>query len=557
MTLSRRDSPLCEHRGWLALACVIALAFQLAIIARSELIAPDTVVFLRMAQSLPDFDRVVHQFAQHPGHPLLIKLVHDAFNLSLEPSGWVTAARIVSGVAGVLLVVAIWLLTGELFDRSTANVAAILTACLSEVRINAADGLSDAPHVALFCLAFWMLSRAVRTRCLGWFLVCGLCSGLAYWIRPEGLAVAGVAVGFLGMQLFSTRWAPRRHSLRALAAVGVCAALVVWPYAQRTQGLTRKLVQKEHFATWRNKILPTAPTPHSTKPAQPNLRTSHDQPPHSQPRFLAAGPDSAQPAGESSEGSRLLSMLQRAVEVLLTRVGETYHLLLLVLISTVVLWSVPQSPRFFGQLVLLLVTAYLALLIALFCLGGYMERRHTIPLLTVIIPTSSAVLRYVLDRHYSGLGARTRLTIRVRPICSIAFCCLFFLATVPRNTMAARPENDGLQEVVEWYQHHAGAADRLVCNSQCVAFYTQKPPYVFGSLKQLRQWIEQAAAQQQRCLIVFRHGVVQEHQLAEQFTVPDSVRREHTSTVETASSRITLMIVGPLSAGNPSADRDH
>ncbi len=197
-------SPTCScwPRFWLFLAMVAAAVLELAVAARSPIIAKDGIRFIRIARALEREPRaVIQREDQHPGYPALIGLAHS---LIPRDSGvqtqraWEAAARLPPMVTGVACVGLVWLLARTMFDTRIAAVAALLMVPLPLFRRNASDTLSDTPHLAFYLLAAWLAcegfagsgSALRRAVCL---VASGLVSGLAFWIRPEGLSVALMA----------------------------------------------------------------------------------------------------------------------------------------------------------------------------------------------------------------------------------------------------------------------------------------------------------------------------------------------------------------------------
>lgn len=260
-------SPTCScwPRWWLFFALIAAAALELAVAARSPIIAKDGIRFIRIARALRHEPRaVIQREDQHPGYPALIGLAH-----SLIPRGigmqtqqaWEMAARLPPMLAGVACVALVWLLARTMFDTRIATVAALLMVPLPLFRRNASDTLSDTPHLALYLAAAWLACEGFagggsawrRAACLA---ASGLASGLAFWIRPEGLSVALVAAivagGWWTAECVAARWRagscgkqtpasrPAAQRLAWTLLVSGTAALIVLPYVLLAGKLTSK-----------------------------------------------------------------------------------------------------------------------------------------------------------------------------------------------------------------------------------------------------------------------------------------------------------------------------
>ncbi len=90
-----------------------------------------------------------------------------------------------------------WLFARDLFDETMASIAAIVFAVLPVPRADAVDAQSDTPHALFYLLAAWMAATGITSGSCRRLAAAGLACGVAFWIRPEGLEVALIAVPFL------------------------------------------------------------------------------------------------------------------------------------------------------------------------------------------------------------------------------------------------------------------------------------------------------------------------------------------------------------------------
>lgn len=149
--------------------------------------------------------------------------------------------QLVAFACGLLSVWVVWRLTRDLFDVEVANVAAFVFAILPIPRGNASDALSDTPHLLFYLLATWLACSAIVNGRLLLLAGVGLLSGIAYWIRPEGLEVAIVAIACLLWHAIGAHWGVRRTALAGVALAGM-TLIVAAPYAL----LAGKVTSKQH-----------------------------------------------------------------------------------------------------------------------------------------------------------------------------------------------------------------------------------------------------------------------------------------------------------------------
>jgi hypothetical protein len=231
----------CALRGW-----------QLA---RTEVAARDSIGYIRIAWQLEHGEarRVIAAAPQHPGYPLAILALSHAVRPFLPGDlayAMQLSAQLASALASVLLVVPLFLLGRELFDRRVSFWAVVLFQCLPATGRVMADGLSEPLFLLFAATALWSAARALRTGQRGAFAVCGLAGGLAYLTRPEGaLVVAATGLVLIGCQL-APRW---RRPWRRVGTCGLGLALpalaVALPFIAVTGRLTTKPTATEILRT--------------------------------------------------------------------------------------------------------------------------------------------------------------------------------------------------------------------------------------------------------------------------------------------------------------------
>src|SRR5262249_49195146 len=161
------------------------------LLCHTEVAARDSIGFIRYAWQLQHrpWQEVLPHAEQHPGYPVVLlgvslpvrQFLHLPDALAMQLS-----AQLASALAGVLLIFPMFSLGRELFDRTTGFGAALLFQCLPASGRVLSDGLSEATFLLLAATALYCGVRALRTRSVFGFGLCGLCSGLAYLTRPEG-----------------------------------------------------------------------------------------------------------------------------------------------------------------------------------------------------------------------------------------------------------------------------------------------------------------------------------------------------------------------------------
>ncbi len=236
----RADLPL------LAALVMLAVALRGWQLAHTEVASRDSIGYIRIAWQLEhgDWAAVMRQAPQHPGYPLAVlgvsRLVRPFTDRNLAAvMQW--SAQLASALASVLLVVPVFYLGRELFDRRVGFWAAVFLQCLPTSGRGMADGLSEPAFLLAASAALASACSGLRTGSAWSLARAGLFGGLAYLCRPEG----GLIVAFTGLVLLAAQAVPRwrqpwRRVLLGGAGLSVAALSVGGPYAWAIGGLTNK-----------------------------------------------------------------------------------------------------------------------------------------------------------------------------------------------------------------------------------------------------------------------------------------------------------------------------
>jgi 4-amino-4-deoxy-L-arabinose transferase-like glycosyltransferase len=343
---------------------------------------------------------------------------------------WIWGARVVSGIFGAASVVVIWLLAKCAFDNRVAGVSAILFAALPLFRQNAADTLSDAPHLFFYLLSAWMGAEGFLRRNYLWFSGAGLASGLAYWIRPEGLSVAIV----LAMLLLFWR-DPRVRMQRKTLLLSLCgltfgAIVIAAPYMI----LSGKFTSKKD------------------------------------PLKLVAG------GTEQKQDLLLLSLVKGASPIF----REVVHGFCYVLLFPLCLGLFARGRRrgnhatsfLFGMLLIF----HILILLGLYALSHYIADRHVFPIVAFALPWISSGTIYFANELRSLIPVHYRYAQLNYSDWVLGLVLFLLLAgMVPRSLRPLNRDHLSVMEAAQWVGAHAGPGDAVLSNSPYVPFYADLP----------------------------------------------------------------------------------
>lgn len=458
---------------WLALAMALAAALQLAAVVRSEVIAKDGIRFLSMAREFAaDPVGLCARERQHPGYPAIV-LVAASLLRTVFPSGqfdeWLVGARLISCGAGLGCVAFTWLLSRRIMNEQVANVAALLHATLPIFRLNAADVLSDTPHLMLYLCGAWLACEGIVRGRAAWFAAAGLAGGAAYSIRPEGLAISAVAGAALALMAlrptrlpFFSRQQPAAapsavwpsRPLLCFAALVLMTAAPVLPYVAATGKLTRK---KEPFGP---------PPPTEAVVAAAGGPTEG---------LLAEPVDGRDLSGETRRPAWLWGAIGAALVEFCHEFGQASGYFLLVPLAFAVFdprCTRPSGWRLFY--VTSLMFCHLGLLVVLFVTAGYISHRHVMPFLALTIPGAACGILHVGNLLAAWRpGWRAAAWQRVLAGALVAW-------PIPLAIRPLHPEYLPLLQAARWVREHSQPGEGVLATSGYVRFYADRPGVLLG-----------------------------------------------------------------------------
>ncbi len=480
-----------RFRPYLPLAAILlgTALLQGFLLVRLPTISADGIIFIRIARELSAAPlETMHAEDQHPGFPAMLlaatRLV-QACGYEDDPGAWMAGGLIVSLIAGVLSVAVVWCFAREMFDTAIANLAAIGFAVLPVPRAGAVDAQSDTPHALFYLFAAWMASTGLASGNVRRLAAAGVASGLAYWIRPEGLEVALVATPFVVWQAFRAPW-PWRKSAAALAAVAGLAGLIATPYMLLAGKITSKqlLIFKEDPAPSYIERLAEAEeaAEEATELASVEQATSSaravaaapiaNTPARSAPPLPPApSPPTAPAVDDDPDYSPELvsSLIALAFAAFINSIcqGLKFVFIPFYLLGDVALfWRRPAGVQIAFQACL--GVTHILILMAVYVFSGYIAHRHMIPLVGLAMPFAALGLYQTC----AVLGRWVHIPPRYLAVSTFVVCCAIVL---PYTVRRLNQEFVPVIEATSWVKSRLAPGGGIVCNSPYVGFYGRTP----------------------------------------------------------------------------------
>ena len=484
---TEESGPIAASRGeltWLFAAVALGAAVEIALAARSQVIAKDGVAFIGIAQQLARSPvEAIRGAAQHPGYPALIlaaRRVIGLFGPADDLRAWTLAARLPAMLFGLLNVLVFWCWVRRAFDGRAAGVAAVFFAVLPIFCENAADTVSDSPHLFFYLLSAWLITEGIVRRRFRLFPLAGASSGLAYWIRPEGLGPVLVGAGVIVLLAVLRREKPL-PALAWLAGLLVAAGIVAAPYACLKGKLTGK---KDFLALVRSES------------AEPEVRGRAGAPLAAAPSPAAPQPAAAHVVLQPAPRTGRLGAVAKAVGTLADEYAHAlrYFLLFPLAVGLFCAGAPKAQPR--PKLFMAALAGFnVLLLILLYLVAGYIAGRHAMPLLCVSLAWAGGGTVW-LGGKLSGLLASRPAAPRLSPGLIVGLLVAApVLALLPRSLRPLHAQSLPVVRAARWIGNQAQPGDAILTNTGYGMFYSRLPGHVLemtetipDSFKQDRSW---------------------------------------------------------------------
>ena len=168
---------------FLALSMVVAATIRLYLAWQYFCISSDGVRYIRAAQDFYVGNIKAGLSSLYPPlYPLMIAALYPLIG------DWEVTGQVWSIATGVFVLIPLYLLLQRIYGTDVAVVGAFLAATAPFLARYSAHVRSESPFVLLITVALLLFCMAIKDRLRGRFFYGGLIAGLAYLMRPEGIA---------------------------------------------------------------------------------------------------------------------------------------------------------------------------------------------------------------------------------------------------------------------------------------------------------------------------------------------------------------------------------
>jgi Dolichyl-phosphate-mannose-protein mannosyltransferase len=436
--------------GLLMLAAGLLLGW---LVVHTEIFYTDGLRYIAQARTIDQGSLakgLVHS-VDHPIYPAAIVVIHRLIGGD-RPGDWQRAAQIAAMVAGVLLVLPLYLIAVELFGASRAWISCLLIYLIPFNGHVLADALSESTFLLFWSIGVWSSLKLMRTARLVWLVPIAASSALAYLTRPEGLVILVALVGTLLVLPF---W---RSPDFPLKKIGWALGLLVGA----------GLVAAGPFMILKGGI--------SSKPSMSRLLGSAGK---ADPMAV----ERERPLEEGQTQAKTIFLAAKAVGRSVLR-ATSIPVLLLMPLGVVASCLSAAGRRMWLYLGIMLVLCALAMG-RVHMLAGYCTPRHALVVAWIVTLAGGAGLAQMaewLAKTAAKLGGGRWAAPRIEA--GLTGFAALVLACVSAQGLAAPIDSGfaGYREAGEWLVSQTSAGERVIDPKGLALFYADEKGYTFARL---------------------------------------------------------------------------
>lgn len=440
-----------QHAARIVLLMVFAAGWLTWISSRTDVLFADGLRYVHQAKVIDHgnlIDGLLHS-VDHPLYPLFVAATHRAIG-GEGPVAWQTAAQGAAVLAGILLVIPLYLVALELFGYRSAWLGGLLVFLTPIWPRYFADALSESTFLLFWLWGLWAGLRFLKYGAFGWLPLMIAFNGLAYLTRPEALLLPLTMVAtLLAMPLLPwTRLnTPRWMAATALLVVGpLCLAT---PYMALKGGI-------------------------GTKPAIARLiGTAPESPPDAVERSRPLDPEQSSAETYRRAFKAVFESLRDALSI---------PLLLFAVVGLMLGW--PAGPRARIWLFLVILgSGGIAGLVRLHATGGYCTPRHTMILAILLILAAGAGLDAILRSvRIPGRWIGETGSLHAGPAVWVIALIAYAGWSLPAFMEPLNAPFRGYRLAAEWLATNSEPEEPVVDATGWSLFYASRRGYTFADL---------------------------------------------------------------------------
>lgn len=430
----------------------VALFVGIYLIVTTDIISKDGTTFITYAKQLDSaFVQTIKNEYQHPGYPCLILAAHkvtDSLYKNTSILSWIYCAQSITLIFRLLSIGILYFIARQLSVAEMSFWAILILIFLPLPARYGSDTLSDWPHLFFFVAGLFLLFKAEINKKWWIFGFTGLVTGAGYLVRPECAMLVMLGGLWLGFQLlWSQRSMSKGHVLSALVSLIVGFLVITGPYMM----LKGALFPKKNVGQF------------SQSSKQPDAHTQTD---------LTV---SETALASQYTPSNIMSAFNKLVE----NIGETlmwfFVPALLIGMYKKLKAQKWHEPEKFS--IITLAALYISLMMWLYCKHGYMSKRHTLPLLIILILYIPAGLKEIANWLQERFSRKIETSANTNRDERFWFLVLFLIGISICSVKLFRSystEKHGYRAAAEWLKANTDSAAIVAIPDMRISFYAQR-----------------------------------------------------------------------------------
>jgi len=494
----RKTSFFNDRYIWILLIISISVRIYLGFF--TYVIKNDSVAFIQNAKYFADGDFLSglrHDF--HPLYSFLMAVLYKAIP-DMELSG-----TIVSISFGTLTVIVFYLIGKSVFGRKVSFVSSVVLALHPYAVRFSVDIISESTYFFFFISALGLGFFAIVKRKYYLFALAGICTALAYLVRPEGIGIIIIVAGWCilkDLTKFKIVWKEKLVSVLILATSFLVFSMPYLVYIQKETGhwsLTKKKdlskvvgidvvlssgngknlkKEKGDGHTKKNNVSRDAKTIAKLNKQGSNKPTTSSENVSQAAKTIAKLNKQGSDKSTTSSDKKItkqnthvridlkkLKIDVNSILYILDKYLTTFHpFLFVLLIIGVIKWTRVRKVRYFGFYIASIIVFYLLVFYRLNLAYApafhYPSRRHLIPLVIPAIfcvgigvyATGSWIHeKFQFDKLKSGLRGRLRNVW----IAQLLILIIIISVLLPKTLKPQRSDKLGIKKAGQWIRENS------------------------------------------------------------------------------------------------------
>lgn len=453
MTVNKNTNQLVQKSDLINIAILLSISLGIGVylIATTVLISQDGTLHIEFAQILSSGQ--VDTIKGLPlGYSFLVCVAHRFFAFfgnSCSVYGWIYSAQTVTLLCRLLTLIPLYFIGKLLLGRKESFWAILILIMLPYPARFGSDVLKDWPHLLFLSIGFLFLLLGTKRRKLYAFGVAGAAAGLGHMIRAECTQIIIYGVLWLTANFFwKRRIISRPQIVAALALLLIGFTVPSIPY-WRTGGAALPPQIKELF--------------NSSDNAYPN-----------EEQFLSV------PSGWSDKQMAAISIgdVAKGFAMLGKKVSENLSVFFMPALFLGMYHHLRRQVRYREDFLILAFTLFnITILVLLYCIRGYISKRHCMPLVALTIfyvPSGLYIIGNWLADRFSRVKSEDNGSLEKQRLFFLVLVVTGLCICVPKLLRPMRMEKQGYRDAAKWLKDNTAQGDIIAVPDKRISFYAER-----------------------------------------------------------------------------------